>query len=490
MLRFPIPAWEPDKSKLNQAASPTIKNCVPNADGYGPMNGLSAFSDALSEACRGASLFIDSAGVIHVFAGTSDSLFKLSGMSWSDVSGATYTLASGDSWSFALHQDDACAANVADPIQKYNLISDSVFSDLSSAAPQCRYLTTESGYLTALNLSTDPRAVQRSGYKDSDYWAIGLKGADKESLDDGGAVQGATSDETGAFVFQEKKVRRLQNRPGEEVSFSIATEVDSMRGTPAPWSIVQFGTGLVEFFAEDGFYRLGSPSSPIGLERIDRTILADIDLTRLDEVQGVADPVRKMNWWRYSSLSNASTTATDKMVGHHWYLDRWVTIDINLEWLLSAALPGYTLEQLDTSLGYTSIETIPYSLDSRIWKGGRPAISAFDASHKLGFFEADYLEAIMETADIQVAGDLRGYISGYRIEGDGDSVYGTVATKETLKGDPTYGSEGTPNGHGVIPCHASGLTMRFKVRRPAGTIWTHTNAVQVPDYAVRPAGHR
>lgn len=495
MTTHPFPEWKPDASRLNPGASVTIKNVVPNADGYGPLNSIAPFSDALPGPCRGAKLAISADGTAHVFAGVRDGLFKMSSSSWADVSGpsAPYSLLDGHSWSFATFGEDfVIGTQISDPIQVYQLGVSTDFADIvpsGDAPPQARYVWTESGFLDVGHLENSPRAVQRSGYKDHTFWTVGHRGADREILSDGGLVAGAASDETGAFVFQDRAVRRLQNRPGEEVSFALS-EVESTRGTIAPNSIVQVGN-MIEFLAEDGFYRLGQPSTPIGAERIDRTFLDDINLDELNQVQGVADPVRKMNWWRYSSVANASLDYTDKLIGHHWYLDRWVYAEMNLEWLLPAALPGYTLEEMETILGYATLEAIPYSLDSRIWKGGRPAFAAFDSSHKLGFFEGPALEALLDTADIPIGGEgRRTMVNGFRPVGDVAGAFGRFGTKETLHGTPTFTDESAQNVTGLIPRRASGRTVRARLRIPAGTDWTHISGIEIPPEVARSAGRR
>lgn len=491
MPQFAFPAWRPDLSNLNNQASETIKNVVPNADGYGPFNDVSAFSDALGAACRGAKLMLDSTGAAHVMAGTATALYKLSSTAWSDVSGssAPYNLADGDYWSFAQHEDNVIATNVNDPPQVFALLSDTTFSDLSGTPPQAKYAWTESGYLTLGNLASDSRKVRRSGYQDITAWTLGMNGSDQETLEDGGVVQGAAPDEYGAFVFQERKVRRMQNRPGEEVSFSLS-EVDPTRGAISPFSIIPWGRN-VDWVAEDGFYRLGNPSLPIGLEHVNRFFRDDCDLNRFYQIQGVADPIRTMSWWRYPSTVCPSEAYTDRLIGIHWYLPKWTYAEINLEWLLPAALPAVTLEEIESVYGYATLEEIPYSLDSRVWKGGRPTFAAIDSNHKLGFFEGATLEAILETSDIPVGGEgLRGYVTGFRPIGDVSGAYGSVGVKETLHGTPTFGSESAQNATGLVPLRASGRTVRARLRIPAGTTWNHISGIEIPREAVRSAGRR
>src|SRR5262249_59921509 len=62
---------------------------------------------------------------------------------------------------------------------------------------------------------------------------------------------------------------------------------------------------------------------------------------------------------------------------------------------------GLSLEALDI---FGSIDTgVPYSLDSRVWEGGRPVIGALDIAGRLAFLEgAAPLDATLATAPLQL----------------------------------------------------------------------------------------
>jgi hypothetical protein len=487
---IPFAQYAPDKADLDPSSTDMVRNVVPTSSGYGPLRAIAQFSSALPGVCRGARVARKSDGSYTLFAGTADSLYQLTGTAWDDVSNgsAPYTVGDGYSWSFTQFGPYVLATNINDLLQIYELGTSTDFADAGGSPPKAHYLYTESGYVGLAQLENFERRIMRSGLEDAEWWTIGHKGCTYQDLPDGGLVQGAVGSETGAFILSQSKSRLLTNQPGLEIGFTLA-DYEINRGTVAPFSVVRAGT-IISFLSEDGFYILGQPSTPIGSERVDRTFLDDIDLDHLDQVQGVADPVRKMFWWRYRSLGGADNYS-DKLIGYNYQLDRWTAGEVNLEWLISMATLGYTLEELDSTLGYTDLDALPYSLDSRVWKGGRPAFAAIDADHKLGFFEGEPLEALLETSTMRLGGDgRRGFVSGFRPMGDVSGAYGRAATAEEIGGTLTWGTESVQGTTGLIPVRSSGRVQRYRLRVPAGTMWNDLVGLEVPPESVRQAGRR
>lgn len=93
MAIIPWGSWEPDKSSYGANHTQLIKNVFPRGDGYGPVQNLSAFTDALPAACRGAFLALDDDGTIALFAGTSTKLYKMNNTSlaWEEITRANAT---------------------------------------------------------------------------------------------------------------------------------------------------------------------------------------------------------------------------------------------------------------------------------------------------------------------------------------------------------------------------------------------------------------
>jgi hypothetical protein len=486
---FSVGPYKPDLIGLDQTASPYVRNVIPTASGWGPLTKFDPVSSALPAACRGAFMARNRGGGFSVFAATATNLYKRDGNGWEDVtrsSGAAYNLADGHTWDFEQFGEMVIAVQQQGPPQEYTIGSSANFEPLGGSPPNARFVWQESGYVGLGCLLNDETTIRRSGLNDATFWTVGLRGADTQEFPDGGDITGATGDEAGAYIFSVDKVRRLQNQPGQEIGFSMI-DVEPARGTIYPESIVRVGN-MIFFLTDEGFFQLGSPSSPIGSQVIDRTFLADVNLSARNQIQGVNDERRKIVWWRYASHSSDGTYS-DKLIGYHWQLQRWTYAEINLEFLLEVATVGYTLEDVSDTLGYTDLETVPYSFDSAFWEGGIPTLGGFNEDHKLGFFSGPNMAAILETADIPLGGEgRRCFVRGFRPIVDTKGVFGSTGYKPRFDApNLDYTAEQEPNVTGLIPQRASGRVMRFRSRIPAEKEWNNFVGVEVD---AQPSGKR
>ncbi len=489
MPSFPLAQYAPDRAALDPNVTSHLKNAIPTLGGYRPMPSLRVFSSALPAACVGAKVGLTAAGTLTLFAGTGVRLYQLSGTSWNNVTRTVGGDYSATGWSFEQFGPYMFATNINDVLQVFQIGTSTNFAAAAGSPPQAKLVWQESGYLGIGHLQNNERRIMRSGLDNGEFWTVGERGCTYQDLPDGGYVQGMTGFDTGGYVFSQKKIRLLTNQPGQEIGFTLA-DYDATRGAVAPNSIVRTGA-IIAFLTRDGFYILGQPSNPIGAERVDRTFLDDIDVTTLESVQGVSDEKNKMFWWRYRSNSSSATTYTDRLIGYHWQLDRWTYAEVNLEWLISMSTTGYTLEQISSPLGYTNLETVPFSLDSAVWRGGQPLLGGIDSAHKLGFFDGPAMEAMLDSADIPLAGEgKRGFVSGWRLTGDVEGAYGQVGKSDTLSSSATFGPEVVQNVTGLFPVQSSGRKFRFRHRIPAGTVWHDALGIEIAADNARGAGRR
>lgn len=483
---IPLGPWEPDRSKL--AATDGTYNALPHSDGWAAMPSLNVYSAALGGVCRGALLARNTDGTFSVFAATATAIYRTSGTTWEDVTrtvGGAYGLADGDSWFSFQFGNTVYFGNVNDALQSFDLGSSTDFADVADA-PQCRYGAVAGDYIILASTAAEPQRLHRSGVNAPTVWVTsssgtrGNRGADYQDMPDGGWIRGVVGQERGCVIFQDTAIRILEDQPGSALLFTIAKAGE--RGVVASDSIVQVGSRIF-FRAEDGFYEFSVPEARnLSVNRIERwfqsTLSGDIA-----DIQGAADPARQIVWWRDES----------RLIGYNWALDRWFHVaGLSIEWLLSAATPGYTLEELDTVLGYTNLETIPYSLDSRIWKGGRPTLGCFNSDHKLAFFEGTSMAAVIEANEGRLGGEgRRAVIAGMRPVGDieNGTVTGQVGVAETMGAVLSYTAAASQNVSGLIPLRASGRVLKPRLITSQTTDWVLT-AVEVPPEHIRQAGRR
>jgi len=91
--------WLPDLPAFRNPGAIEAKNCIPEIKSYRQLNALSAFSDALTEACLGAFWAQDAANVVYNFAGDEKKLYELqNSVTWGDVSGSSAPYSAAMTW--------------------------------------------------------------------------------------------------------------------------------------------------------------------------------------------------------------------------------------------------------------------------------------------------------------------------------------------------------------------------------------------------------
>lgn len=110
-----------------------------------------------------------------------------------------------------------------------------------------------------------------------------------------------------------------------------------------------------------------------------------------------------------------------------------------------------------------------------------PELAAFDGGHLLNFFRGPALEATLETAEQGTDGRRIKIRNGFRPITDAVSVYGSCSRRESLQAATVAGAESLINPvTGICNLLMDTRYSRFKVRIPAGQVWTFVNGVE-PD---------
>lgn len=105
------------------------------------------------------------------------------------------------------------------------------------------------------------------------------------------------------------------------------------------------------------------------------------------------------------------------------------------------------------------------------------ALSGFNSSNALGFFNGPNLEAKLESSE---KGDLgtRIFVTGFRPATDAPTVYGSLSSRENLQATRLYSAEQAINATGLVPARVSTRYARGKIRIPYGTTWTFAMGVE------------
>lgn len=346
--------YRPDVSDYEGHATRNILNVVPRGDGYGPFPSFSAYTSALPSTCRGAFYALKSDGTVVTFAGTSTKLYKLNNtdFTWSDVSlgAGTYgALTATAQWQFAQTGNLVFATQANAVLQVFDLSSSASFANALGSPPQAAYISVVGRFLVLSGLLSTPYRIQWSGlnsFNASTSWTSGVNSSDFQDFPDGGIVRGVAGGEAG-IIFQDQAIRRMSYVPGSPIIFQI-DRITQDKGLFAPYSIIRAGERIF-FYAGQGFHKIepGGVPVPIGMERVDRTFLADLDKGNLQLFMGAADPRSTRVYWAYKSVAGASGTY-DKLLGYDFLLDRFFPISMAGEYLLGISQTGLTIENLDT----------------------------------------------------------------------------------------------------------------------------------------------
>jgi hypothetical protein len=470
---IPFPLFEPDKSPFNAGAGNNLLNCLPVADGWGPMPSLSAITSALGAECKGAVFVRTAAGAYSVIAGTEAGLFKLNtaDYTWTDISGASapYSVPENDLWSFTVFGTKLIAHTLGDVPQVYDIEAGSTFADLGGSPPTAKYSWVAGDFLVFGYLDGEPNTIQWSGLNNAAYWTIGERGSDKQELPAGGEIMGGIPDQRGALIIQRNAMQYMQFAPGSGYTFTIAP-ANEKRGTIAPHSIAQIGPGQFLYLSEDGFFS-GVAGQPIGAERVDRWFFENVDQAFLGDVKGVADPYQKIVWWQF-----VKPDSTKLLLGYDWQLDRWCYSDQDVSQMVALSTPATTWDGLDAL--YANIDAVDVPFDSRLFAGGRPTFAAFTTDNKLAYFTGANKAATLETADIELVPGYRAWVNGGRVQTDCIGFTVEIAKADFHGGTFTYKSAVSPSTRsGHLPFRASGRLHRFRMNVTAGEDWSHVSGI-------------
>lgn len=477
MSIIPWGAWKPDVSDYNGEHTQRAENVFPRGDGYGPVPSLSAFTDALPAACRGAFLALNTDGTISIFAGTATKLYKMSNtdLSWDDVtraSGGNYAVPSANQWQFAQLGSVVVAVNGADAVQAYTLGSSTDFAALSGSPPIAAYVTVINEFIVLSGLLSNPFRIQWSARSSSTGWTAGTNESDFQDFTDGGVVRGVAGGEFG-FVLQDNAIRTMIYQPGSPVIFSF-DRVCEGKGMRWPYSLVRAGERIF-FRSASGFEMLvpGGQPTPIGKERFDRFIDQDFDSGAPQLLLGAYEPDGSRVYWAYKSTTGVAGLF-NKILVWDFVLERPSLITgISGEYLAALATPGTTLEGLATL--YATLEDISVSFDD-IPAAFGINLSLFNSSHQGGFLSGANLEATLETAETGM--ERRRTVRSVRPETDASSVFSSLLTRERLADNPATSAEVAMDSRGIAYHRTDARLFKYRNRIPAGTTWTFSIGVE------------
>ena len=471
--RIQFDEWMPDQPAITSLRD--AKNVYPTSIGYAPFNNQEDFSGAASENLT--NIFTGKYGDnIFIFSGGETKLFRLDStdLSLDDVSkSGGYT--SSNAWRFIQYGNQVIAANGTNKLQSWNMVSSTSFDDLSASAPIAKYIAVVRDFVVATHIGGVTNKISWSDINDETNWVSGTTSqSDFQIIPDGGAIQGISGGEIG-LIFMEKAIVRM-SYVGSPLFFQFDT-ISTGLGCIEGMSIAQYGATSF-FLGDDGFYKCdGQTVTPIGNEKVDRYFFDNADLSGISTITSAVDPVKKLVVWNYLTVDNKR-----EMLVYNWQLNKWSRVETLATGVGTIATTGYTLEALETVLGYTNIDTMPASLDDRLWVGGKFRFAGFK-DNKIVTFSGSNYNAELITQDMEVG--YNSVATLVRPQIDNGSANIKVASRRELDDTIEFGTTVSTSQEGRASIRSAGRYHRFSVS-PTGN-WT--NAVGL-DIDFKPQGNR
>ena len=460
----------PDQPAMASTGSTVAKNVIPAARGYRCFKDLAALSGAATAKILGMFAGKDDAGNAALYVGDSGKLYRFNApdSSLTDKSKVGgYSTSADDRWRFAQFGETLLATNYDDVIQTATVAGGPVFADLAGTPPKAKYIAIVKDQVMVAHVNdaidgVKPYRVWWSGINSATSWTSGTNLSDYQDVVDAGDCNGLVGGEYGIALFDHAIVRF--NFVGSPTIYNI-DRLTNERGCAVPGSVASIGSDMIFFLSDDGFWMLkGSSLVPIGAEKINRFFLDRFKIADKENVVSAVDPTNQNVIWAYPS-TNSATGENDEILVYNYNLNRWSYIETSCTALAQLFTAGYTLEQLDNIS--SSIDALPASLDSGLYKGGT-FFFAGAKDKKVHSFTGDCLDATIETGEFSISPGRRSLVNNiipYTTSGSGQSptISVAVGSRHRQVDQPTFTAASSINADGYCPVRSLGAFHRVRM---------------------------
>lgn len=460
--------FAPDQNTVDNPGLAMADGVLPAVEGFAPLpQFVAGTAGALGSQVFGGCSYKDEAGTSYTFVGTSANLYRMGYSGWTTV-GSGFNASQLAPWRFTKFGLRVLATNGVDPVQKFDLGTDSAFSPLAGSPPTIGLLATVRDFIFAGVINGDAQTVQWSGINASEWWEPGYNQCDFQPIPDGGNITGICGGEYG-LVLQETAINYF-SYVGGNLIFQ-RDEVSPNIGCVHPNAYAQYGK-QVFFLSYRGFFMFdGSQLTPIGDERVDRTFAAAVGTNGYKSMTCAVDPVRKIVMW---TVPNGSVPTSCYI--YSWTLNKWSTAPVTAETIWGGLTGDFSLEALDA---YGTMDSLPASLDDDRWKGGQGALYVVNGSHTPGMLAGSPMAATFSMGDTEAVPGQWGRYIGCRPVVDAASGLTLTMNGKARQGDSATSSTYTAlRASGEMPIRETWRIISPQLQIAAGTAWTHAKGLQ------------
>lgn len=482
--------WLPDQPQLNSKGVTVAENVIPMARGYRSMHSLEPISNAADSAIKGIFAGKDNSGTVTLFAGDAGKLYKYNSANNNLVDSSKsggYALGGSDRWRFVQFGDKVIAAGGAgEELQKYQLGTDSAFSNLSASAPKADFIAVVRDQVWTASIDEGsgkvPFRTRWSGINDETSWTTGTDQSDFQDIfgGDSGAITGLVGGEY-ATILMERGIAIAQY-VGTPLIYQIDL-VETSRGCKYKNSVANIGKTTF-YISDDGFFAFdGRVSKPIGSEKVNRFWLDDVNNSKTDKMSAAVDPVNQIVCWSY--VSNDSTDGEpDKIIIYNYILDKWSIAKVQAELIAPFFTTGLSMEGLDNI--NSDMDSITGLLDV-IYKGGSFLFGGAKDS-KIHAFSGSVLDATIETQEMSLTKDKHTVVTrtvpGFEVGGTG-SVSVSIGSRDRQDDAVVFSTASALTDEGFCEHRVQARFHRFRIELTGS--WQKAFAIDIEG---RPLGRR
>lgn len=468
---IPTGLYRPDLAATNPGVSGLHLNVLMTKDAlgvaYNPHPSLAALATAvaLPSAPRGYATVVTRSGNYQVYVGTASALYRMAADGTHTEIGTGYAVPAGDNWSMTQFGDYVYFSNAFDGLLRYNIESGGAVTAVTGA-PKARFIFPLFNTLAALDCDGNNRLQKTSKINDPTVWSGDASNTYQEYVDGEELIAGGQLSSGLAVVLQRNAIQVL--RRTRDRSIFTADPLEAQVGAQGAAGVV-IARGWAYFVDTDGPQRTnGMVIEAIGRDKVANTFITSLAADALGTVGCAYDPSTHRLLYRYQTVGVDSTTVFQDALSYDITLGEWTPVELATAMLMTISSPGYSLDELDP---FGSMETLPYSLDDRVWNGGEPRLAAIDGDLKLGFISGPSLAATIECGPQVAQRSMR--ITGIRPDTDATTATVQLGVKQAVNGSLTWGTAVSMDEEGFAPVDETGRVYAFRLNVPAGATWTY-----------------
>jgi hypothetical protein len=471
---LPFGPYRPDIAETNPAMSRHVLNVNPRKDSQGvsyhPRRGLQVTTGAMAlpGAPRGALAVVKRSGDFKGYFGTVDKLYEMDATYQFVEIGSGYAVPTGHSWGMCQYGERLIVTNTLDGLLEWDIESGGTVDPIAGS-PDARSVFVWAEMVLALDCDGDNRLMRNSAPGSYTNWTT--RGAGAQEFADGEALMGGGVVNDGQAVVIQRGAVRLLTITGTERIFRI-DKMPGDVGAVSPECIVQIPGGVAFMDSSGPQIATAQGVIAIGDNKVARSFVASVgDITA---VQGSYDPELRQIVWRKSDA---------ELLVYDLTTQEFVPVEEDTTYIIRMSNPALTLEGLDA---FGNIDTLPYSLDSNAWKGGRPRLAALDADYKFGFFDGDVLAAEMDTATL--TDNVSMLVSWLAPVTDDADVTLTLGVRDRLADAVVYKDPSAQTASGRFPVRGRGKCIVARVNHAAGATWSYDRGIEIPANGISKGG--